>query len=278
MKKWWLFLLLVCLLAGCATFAQGEDAAMQITGVAVNSFIAEPYNGADFKPSNLIDGQSDTCWQVRLRNGMQLSDIFVDLILEKPCDVHQLWIKNGFWRYTKGYNQYVRNSRVKTLGVSVQTEGSSSFTQVGTFDLPNLPHWSDTSKPDSDWLRFDLEGCERVVKVRLTILAIHKGNRYPNDIAISEVQVMGSVSGYLEYRIQCVDQSGQAVPGVSLMLMSSTGTQTLTSDSAGQVVFSGKPDSYRVFVTGVPAGYQTDMLQGYALPEDGSPLQIALTR
>lgn len=53
-------------------------------------------------------------------------------------------------RVTNNYNQYVRNSRVKALAVSVQTECSSSFTDAGTFDLPNLPHWKDTSKPDSD--------------------------------------------------------------------------------------------------------------------------------
>lgn len=277
MKKTGFVLLLVCLLACCTTFAHADDV-LSVRNVAVNSYIAQPYNGADFKPSNLIDGRADTCWQVRLGKGMALSDIYVDLTLDKPCDIHQLWIKNGFWRVTNGYNQYVRNSRVKTLAVSVQTEGSSSFTDAGTFDLPNLPHWKDTSKPDSDWLRFDLEGCERAVCIRLTILEIHKGNKYPNDIAISEVQLMGIPAGYLSYTISCRDQEGNPVPNVAMMLLGSNGSQTLTSDAQGQAAFSSRPESFRLYITSVPQGYQVDMLQGYELTQDCSSLEITLTK
>lgn len=271
-------LLLICLLACWLTAAHAEDGALWIKDVQVNSYIAQPYNGADFVPNNLIDGCSDTCWQVRLRNGMQLSDIFVDLVLDKPCDVRQLWIKNGFWRVTKGYNQYIRNSRVKALAVSFRQEGSDLFSDPVTFELPNLPNWRDTSKPDSDWLRFDLEGYEQVACIRLTILEIHKGNKYPNDIAISEVQLMGMPSGYIGYTINCRDQDGISVPNVAMMLVGSSGSQSLTSDAQGQASFSSKPETYRLYVTSIPQGYQVDMLQGYELPQDGSPLEITLTK
>ena len=278
MNKMGLALLLVCLLACCLTAALAEDDSLWIKEVKVNSYIAQPYNGADFVPYNLIDGRSDTCWQVRLRDGMLLSDIFVDLVLDKPSDVSQLWIKNGFWRVTKGYNQYVRNSRVKTLAVSFRQEGSDNFSDPVTFELPNLPHWKDTSLPDSDWLRFDLEGFEQVECVRLTIMEIHKGNKYPNDIAISEVQLMGTPSGYIRYAINCRDQNGNPVPNVAMMLLGGSGSQTLTSDDQGQASFSSKPEAYRLYITSVPQGYQVDMLQGYELPQDGTPLEITLTR
>lgn len=270
---------MLCLLAlGLCAAACAEDAPLNVTRVAVNSYIAQPYNGANFVPENLVDGHSDTCWQVRVRNGMKLNDVYVDLVLEKPSDVSQVWIKNGFWRITDGFNQYLRNSRVKTLGISVMTEGASDFTEPVSFELPNLPHWKDETLPDSDWLRFDLTDAQRVVMVRLTVLDIYRGAKYPDDIAISEVQVMGRISGSTDYSIGFVDQDNQPVPNVTIMLMSAAGTQSMTSDVNGQITFSGSPDTYRFFVTELPDGYQADLLQGYELPQEGGALQVALTR
>lgn len=278
MKKRWA-LLLACLLALCLCAAAcAEDAPLYVRNVVVNSYIAQPYNGADFEPENLVDGQSDTCWQVRVRNGMKLEDVYVDLVLEKPSDVSQVWIKNGFWRITDGFNQYLRNSRVKTLGISVLTEGASDFTEPVSFDLPDLPHWKDKKLPDSDWLRFDLTGAQRVVTVRLTVQAIYRGAKYPDDIAISEVQVMGRIADYTDYTIGFVDQDNQPVPDVTIILLSAAGTQSLTSDANGQIIFSGAPDTYRFFFNKLPDGYQADLLQGFELPQEGGALQVTLTR
>ena len=63
-----------------------------------------------------------------------------------------------------------------------------------------------------------------------------------------------------------------------MMLLGSNGSQTLTSDAQGQAAFSSSPESFRLYITSVPQGYQVDMLQGYELTQDCSSLEITLTK
>ena len=91
-----------------------------------------------------------------------------------------MWIKNGFWTITKGFDQYTRNSRVKELGIAYRYEGSSEWADKETFKLKD-------DKERTDWQKIDLGMHRNVTGVRFRIISIYKGTKFSSDVCISEV-------------------------------------------------------------------------------------------
>ena len=121
-------------------------------------------------------------WQAyRTGDIKQLSDAYVEFTFRQAAVVQTLWIKNGFWKITKGYDQYPRNSRPKKIEISFLYQGQNDYTDAVEITLKD-------DKKREDWQKVDLGMHENVQAVRIRILSIFKGSKFPKDVAISEVE------------------------------------------------------------------------------------------
>ena len=129
-----------------------------------------------------VDGDPGTSWQFSTKK-VKLGKAYIELRLSKPSTVDELWLKNGFWRFTNGHDQYLRNSRAKKIGVSFLFEGKDDFSDELSFTLRDDPK-------RQTWMIVPLGRHEHVKAVRLRIISIYKGSKYPNDVALSEAMLV----------------------------------------------------------------------------------------
>lgn len=169
--------LLLCL---CGLAAAEEIA---IVNVDASSWI-EGKDPSAYVPYRMIDGAETTAFQFSTKT-TPLGKAYVYFYLAAPSEVSALWIKNGFWKITDGLDQYTRNSRVKSMAVAFQYDGSTHYTDAQTITLPD-------DKSRQDWTRVNLGSHPNVVSVRFQIKSIYQGSKYKNDVCISEVRFVGS--------------------------------------------------------------------------------------
>ena len=178
------------LLSAAAGLADGYEvsgypgyASYQPLSVSATSYI----KGKDpqaYAPSKLIDGKEETAWQFSTSKS-KLGSTYVYVTFSSAVTLDQLWIKNGFWKITNGYDQYTRNSRVKRMGVAYQYAGKKNYTDEQNYSLPD-----DTSR--KDWQRLPLSPNGKVQGLRIRIREIYAGSKYKTDVCISELLFVNS--------------------------------------------------------------------------------------
>lgn len=129
----------------------------------------------NFHKSNLVDGDTTTSWQVRTNSG-GIGE-WIEIKLKHPMNMRKLVIWNGFQLYDPEYGDlYFLNSRLRVINILVNGQATEQF---------KLP---DTKEPVAFDINYD--GAERI---RIEVTGIYKGTRWPNDLAISEIAIEGSV-------------------------------------------------------------------------------------
>ncbi len=186
MKRAVLITLTILCLFGCAA----ADTEAHIVNVDATSWI-EGKDPSAYVPYRMIDGDERTSFQFSTRT-TALGTEYVYFYFDGSYDISTLWIKNGFWKYTDGHDQYVRNSRVKKIRIDFQYSGDSYYSDAQTITLP------DDSKR-TDWARISLGDKHDVESVRFLIQDIYRGTKYPNDVCISEVRFMNGDSAPSPY-------------------------------------------------------------------------------
>ena len=126
----------------------------------------------------MTDGREDTSWQFSTKKN-KLGEVSAYFYFERPETVDILWIKNGFWKTTNGYDQYVRNCRVKEMEITFMYDGSGEWTDAKKIKLPD-------DRKRRDWQKIDLGRHENVTGIRFRVLSRYKGTKFP-DVCISEV-------------------------------------------------------------------------------------------
>ena len=129
-------------------------------------------------PYRMIDGDETTAYQFSTRTS-RLGKTYLYFDFEDPVALDELWIKNGFWKYTDGLDQYTRNSRVKKMTVEFRYAGSSTYRDAKSVTLKD-----DKSRRDWSAVKLAKSG---VTGVRIRIDSIYQGTKYKNDVCISEV-------------------------------------------------------------------------------------------
>lgn len=138
--------------------------------------------GTTFWAANMFDGIDTTCWQYRVKDGNVSAYIQIDF--EKASDVAWMWIKNGFWKITNGYDQYTRNSRPRMIELSFKYSGSSQYKNPITITL-----YDDTTR--RDWQKHEFNTQYNVISIRFRVLSIYTGTKFPKDVAVSELAFYG---------------------------------------------------------------------------------------
>lgn len=177
-----------------------------VTGVDATSYI----RGKDptaYAPFRMIDGLEETSWQFSTKTSA-LKETYVYLSFPAGAQVDQLWIKNGFWKYTDGKDQYTRNSRVKGMHVAFRYSGSSQYTDRLSFTLND-----DTAR--KDWQKLSLGRHENVTGIRLRINSIYSGTKYASDVCISELMAVAENEGLMDPSLYTAIDSGNVVPSSS---------------------------------------------------------------
>lgn len=145
---------------------------LQVVEVLANSTRRSSY-GYRYRPRQVIDGDLTTSWQPKnLRKG---ENAWIELKLDGEHEVTGLEIANGFQRRDGNGDLFVANARAAEVQVT-HFDGTSERIELGS-GARGLQRVS--LKP------------HRTTSVRLTILGIHPGTRWPRDIAISELRVLG---------------------------------------------------------------------------------------
>ena len=149
-----------------------------VTGVDATSWI----KGKDpkaYAPQSMIDGNETTSFQFSTKTTKPGKE-YLYFEFAGPATVDQLWIKNGFWKITEGYDQYVRNCRVKKMTIEYRYEGSDDYKDPKSISLKD-------DKKRKDWTVVELKRHEHVTGVRILIQAIYKGTKFKTDVCISEI-------------------------------------------------------------------------------------------
>ena len=155
--------------------------AAKIGNVSATSYIVSKKHGPTaFMPEKMTDGQVDTAFQFSVKD-TPLGSEYLYFAFPEPTDINSLWIKNGFWKYSGGYFQYERNSRVKSMIVDFMYDGFTEYSRKQFITIPD-------SIDNVNWTKIDLGTQQKVTRVRFLITDIYQGTEYPNDVCISEVQ------------------------------------------------------------------------------------------
>ena len=163
---------------------QGNGVYKAVIGTTDASSFIEGKEAGAYAPYRMTDGNEQTAWQFSTKRS-KLKETYAYFTFLSPVEIDQLWIKNGFWTVTKGFDQYTRNSRVKDLGIAFRYSGSDEWTDKQTVTLKD-------DKSRSDWLKIGLGTHRNVTGVRFRILSIYKGTKFPTDVCISEVMFVRS--------------------------------------------------------------------------------------
>ena len=143
--------------------------------------------GVRFDAMQLIDGQEDTCWQYSTTDGN--TQAYVDISFQQACQVSSLWIKNGYWKISSGLDQYARNSRPKTIKLSFTYQDGREQTDALLFKLAD-------DYDRATWQQLDFDPHDDVVQVRIQVMDLYYGTKFPEDVAVSELCFMGCLPAY----------------------------------------------------------------------------------
>ncbi len=148
-----------------------------IKSTSATSHLINKNNPYEYAPEKMTDGIESTCWQF---SDKELKTTYAEFEFEQPADIDILWIKNGFWTITKGYDQYTRNCRPKQIVLQFRYEGSSEFTDDVKINIKD-------DKKRKDWQRLNFKARKQVAAVRLLVKSIYRGTKFKHDVCISEI-------------------------------------------------------------------------------------------
>ncbi len=165
----------------------GRSDKWEAVAVSANadSWLTNSKDANAFLPEKMIDGLDPTAWQFSTQVS-PLGQACCYFTFSTAVDVDELWIKNGFWKITADYDQYYRNSRPSAIAISYMYEGGWDYADETVFSLGDFksmqtvqlgPHYS-------------------VRGIRLRILSIYTGERFPTDVCISEVRFIRTPAFY----------------------------------------------------------------------------------
>ena len=152
------------------------DATSWITGSK------DPYA---YTPAKMIDGNEATSFQFSTKT-TKLGQEYLTFAFEAPVTLDEMWMKNGFWKITDGKDQYIRNSRVKKMTISVRYTTSDTYEELKAVTLKD-------DKTRKDWEVINMLNVRNVISVRIRIDDIFKGSKYPNDVCVSEIMFVQKV-------------------------------------------------------------------------------------
>lgn len=132
-----------------------------------------------YAPFRMIDGDETTAFQFSTRT-TPLGQEYLYFEFDSPVALDEMWMKNGFWRYTDGKDQYTRNCRVKKMTIALRYADGGDYLELKTASLKD-------DGRQKEWKVIDLLGKNQVIGVRIRIDAVHAGSKYPNDVCISEI-------------------------------------------------------------------------------------------
>ena len=124
----------------------------------------------------MIDGIEPTAWQFSTVRS-PLGQCCCYFNFSSAVNVDEIWMKNGFWKITDGYDQYVRNCRVKAMTIDFRYEGSADYRDPLKVAIADVQEEQIIS----------LEGKAGVTGVRLCIQEVYKGSKCKSDVAVSEL-------------------------------------------------------------------------------------------
>ena len=130
-------------------------------------------------PFRMIDGDEKTCYQFSAKES-KLGEAYVYFFFETCGSFDEIWIKNGFWKKSDGKDQYLRNSRVKTMTVEFSYPDGDGYRDAVSVSLKD-------DKKRKDWTVISLDHKTQVHAVRFRIDSIYQGTKFKNDVCISEV-------------------------------------------------------------------------------------------
>ena len=134
----------------------------------------------------MIDGDEGTSWQFSTKESA-LGNTYIYVEFSLPVTLDELWIKNGFWRITDGYDQYFRNCRIKDMTIEFRYTNTAAYTDPQQVTLPDL-------KKREDWQVINLSGRTGVTGVRICIRSVYKGTKFKNDVAVSEIMFLQRIN------------------------------------------------------------------------------------
>ena len=134
---------------------------------------AKDGGGYKFGAGNLIDDDLSTSWQPASWSAAEPATL--ELVLPAEAEVHALRIGNGFQRKDGNGDMFTMNARAAELTVTFSDGTSEKLTLASRVGLIEVP----------------LAAPKRTTSVKITINAIHPGSRWANDVALSEVQLVG---------------------------------------------------------------------------------------
>ncbi|MFO0751539.1 MAG: discoidin domain-containing protein [Myxococcota bacterium] len=130
--------------------------------------------GYKFGGAQLVDGDAGTCWQPDTSKGGG-AGAWVELTLAGETTVSAVEIANGFQRRDGNGDMFSLNARIQE-GTLTFSDGSSEKIAFG---------------PDErGFKRFELTP-RKTTSVKLTVTSLHDGSRWPKDLAVSELRVIG---------------------------------------------------------------------------------------
>ncbi len=150
-----------------------------VMSISASGYIVNANDSYMFIPEKMIDGIDETCWQFSTQE-IRLGDAYIHISFSAPVDLDELWMKNGFWRITNGYDQYIRNCRIKKMEIDFRFEGSFSYTDGFAAQLND-------DKARRDWTVISLGGKTCVTDVRIRIMDVYRGEKFKNDVAVSDI-------------------------------------------------------------------------------------------
>ena len=152
---------------------------LPVSGIRATSYIVNQKQPDTFIPFRMIDGDETTSWQFSTKES-KLGSCWIYVDFPAEVNVDELWIKNGFWRFTDGHDQYIRNCRIKDMTVDFRYAGATEYSDPMKVRLPDL-------KERKDWQTVDLSGRTGVTGIRICIRSVYKGSKFKNDVAVSEI-------------------------------------------------------------------------------------------
>ena len=149
-----------------------------VASISATSYLTGKEDPNEYSPERMIDGIDETCWQFST-NVTALGDACIHIYFSEPSHLDELWMKNGFWKVTAGYDQYTRNCRIKKMEVDYRYE-YGGYQDGHIFVLKD-------DKARKDWKVLTLKAKKDVVEVRIRVLDVYRGAKFRNDVAVSEI-------------------------------------------------------------------------------------------
>ena len=178
---------------------ESSQVKVKVAYVTASSYIVNGRDPQKWIPDKAVDGDETTCWQFSTKESA-LGSAWLQLELPAPQTLDSIWIKNGFWAYTNGRDQYASNCRPREIRVEFRK--SSSYSYGDAILLP-------MKDSRADWQRFSVGNHTDIVSVRLTVLSAYTGSEFKNDVCLSEVMLVRQASSSM-----AMPPSATQTPGV----------------------------------------------------------------